>query len=907
MYMSSAEIRKAFLDYFASRGHEIVPSSSLVPVGDPTLLFTNAGMVQFKNAFLGLEKRDYKRAVSAQKCLRVSGKHNDLENVGPSPRHHTFFEMLGNFSFGDYFKREAIAYAWEFLTEALGLPAERLSATIYKDDDEAFHLWQEVAGLEPERIARLGEKDNFWSMGDTGPCGPCSEIIYDRGKENCTCGRPDCNPAIDCERWWELWNLVFMQFNRDATGKLTPLEKPGVDTGMGMERITAVIQSADSNYQTDLFQPLMRRVQELLGHSEEEVQKNLVAYRVIADHSRAITFLIADGVVPGNEGRNYVLRMILRRAARFGKKIGFSWPFLSEIAQVVIDLMGEHYTELIDRRDFVLKMITQEEERFRQTLDMGLNLLYNLMEELSSRRKKVIPGEEAFKLYDTYGFPLDLTRDVAFEQGFTVDEAGFHASMADQRARSRAPGEREEEDVRVYQKLLESLQQENLLDEGGVEHIYDETVATEARVLALLRGGQSISQAEEGEEVEIVLSATPFYMESGGQASDIGFITHYVPGEKVGEEAVDWEMKVEEMRQPVPGLIIHVGHITEGTAHRGDIVWAEVDLERRWDIARNHTATHLLHAELRYILGSHVQQHGSLVDEKRLRFDFTHPAMLTQEELNAIEQAVNEDILVNFPVEVSHTDYKTAIAQGAIALFGEKYGERVRVIKIGYPDEPFSQELCGGTHVAWTSEIGYFHIVSATSVGAGLRRIEAVTGREAQRIIQERLGKLEATAAFLGCAPDEVDRKVLALMDELNRHKKEISQLRREIAQRDFERLMTKVQNVSGVKVLAAQVMAWDMETLREMSDWFRERAGSGVVVLGAVLEAKPRFVAAVTPDLVERGLHAGKLVQAVAQIVGGGGGGKPTLAQAGGHDISRLGEALLSVPDLVAKSIAKA
>ena len=905
MKMSSAQIRRAFLDYFAQQGHTIVPSSSLVPARDPTLLFTNAGMVQFKDLFLGLEQREYTRATSAQKCMRVSGKHNDLENVGPSPRHHTFFEMLGNFSFGDYFKREAIGYAWEFLTQVLGLPRERLWITIYQEDEEAFELWQEVAGIPASRIVRMGKKDNFWAMGDTGPCGPCSEIIYDRGPEHCTCGLPHCSPAVECERWWELWNLVFMQFNLNPDGAMTPLPKPSIDTGMGLERITAVMQGVDSNYDTDLFRPLMQRTRELLGDDLEAMQRKLVSYRVIADHSRAIAFLIADGVVPGNEGRNYVLRLILRRAARHGKLIGFRGPFLAPIADKVIELMGEHYAELTRRRDFILKVITQEEERFQETLDTGLALLERLMSDLRARGEKVIPGSEAFRLYDTYGFPLDLTRDVAREQGFTIDEEGFQRAMQEQRERARAAQPSAVlEDIQLHQRLLSKLVEEGKLPPTGVKHLYEEALEVETEVVAILKEGKTTNTAVEGDEVQVVLGATPFYVESGGQVSDTGFITCY-SAEEEGEAR--WEIEVSDVRQPVPGLILHVGRVTLGTPRTGDRVWAAVDYERRMDIARNHTATHILHSELRYILGEHVQQAGSLVAPDRLRFDFTHPAMLTQDELDAVEQSVNEAILANYPVEVVHTTYDEAIASGAIALFGEKYGHEVRVVKIGPPGEPFSQELCGGTHVAWTSEIGFFHILSESGVGTGIRRIEAVTGHTARRLIQERLRLLESTATFLGCAPEEVDRRVLALLNQTQQQEKEISRLRRELARRDFQMLLTQVQEVEGVKVVAARVETGSMEILREMSDWFRDQLGSCVVVLATLIGGKPNFVAAITPDLVKRGFHAGHLVRAVAQMVGGSGGGKPTLAQAGGRDTNMLNEALRLVPKLVAETVARA
>ncbi len=905
--MLSAEIRRKFLDFFAENGHTVVPSSSLVPENDPTLLFTNAGMVQFKDVFLGLEKRPYTRATSSQKCMRVSGKHNDLENVGPSPRHHTFFEMLGNFSFGDYFKKEAIAYAWEFLTQRLGLPKERLWATIYEEDDEAWELWQKVAGMPPERIVRMGKKDNFWAMGDTGPCGPCSEIIYDRGKQYCTCHRPDCSPAVECERWWELWNLVFMQYELHPDGSMTPLPRPSIDTGMGLERITAVMQGVESNYETDLFWPIILKTKELLGHSDEQVLENIVSYRVIADHGRAITFLIGDGVLPSNEGRGYILRMILRRAARHGRKIGFKGPFLAHIADKVIEIMGHHYTELPLRRDFIKNLITQEEERFQQTLDIGLNLLDTLIADLASKGQKIIPGEEAFRLYDTYGFPLDLTRVVARERGFEVDEEGFNRAMEAQRARARAAtvfelGEEELKKAEFYSNLYEQLRREGAIPESGVEHLYETEIEVRTKVAAIIKGGQRVSVAHKGDEVEIVLPRTPFYVESGGQVSDTGWIT--CTRSINGEETV-WEMEVEDMLRPLPGLIIHKGKIVEGVARVGDEVWATVDAERRMDISRNHTATHILHSQLRRLLGRHVYQTGSLVAPDRLRFDFTHTGMLTQTQIRDLEKMVNEIILANYPVQAIHTTYKEAIAQGAIALFEEKYGEEVRMLVIGYPDEIISKELCGGTHVSNTGEIGFFHILSEQGVGTGVRRIEAVTGRYALELAMERLQVLESTAAFLSCPPEEVDRRVLALMGELQNKDKEIQKLQRALARKVYESLLDKAIKVKDVNVIAAKVEEVENEDiLREMSDWLRETLGSAVVILATVLNGKPFFIAAISEDLAEKGLHAGHLVKEIAKVVGGGGGGKATMAQAGGRDKSRIEEALRLVPELVAKAL---
>jgi alanyl-tRNA synthetase len=656
-------------------------------------------MVQFKDAFLGLEKRDYTRATTSQKCMRVAGKHNDLENVGPSPRHHTFFEMLGNFSFGDYFKREAIRFAYECLTQVYGFNPNRLYYTVYTDDDEAFGYWVDDMKVAADRVYRMGEKTNFWTMGDIGPCGPTSELHYDWGPEFCSCDQPDCSVFLDngCERWLEVWNLVFMQFNQAADGSRTPLPRPGVDTGMGLERIVSVVQNKRSNYQTDLFTPIMDRVQELLGHSNSDREKHLVSYRVIADHGRAVTFMIGDGVMPGNEGRRYVLRLILRRAARHGRLAGFTDPFLVEIAKVVFKEMGEHYTELKARQEFILNVIAQEEERFYQTYEFGLKLLTNLMEDLKCREETEISGPDAFKLHATFGFPFELTRDIALEQGLQVDEDGFDQAMAEHGKISASDQFKVtgEETLSFYANLLEKMKTGGLVGGEGVKHAPYDGSEMESHLVAIIRDGQGVQSAREGELVELVLDATSFYVEAGGQISDTGSVVH--------SEDLDsppaWEFQVTDLRQPVTGLIVHVGQMIMGTAHQGDVVQATVDAERRWDIMRNHTATHLLHRELRRVLGEHVQQAGSLVASDRLRFDFTHPGMLTQDELWDIESSVNDAILVNYPVRPEYHTYKEAVAAGATALFGEKYGGVVRVVKIGGEEAPFSQELCGGTHV----------------------------------------------------------------------------------------------------------------------------------------------------------------------------------------------------------------
>ena len=912
--MTSAEVRQSFLDFFAARGHTIVPSASLIPVDDPTLLFTNAGMNQFKDVFLGLGTRPYTRAADTQKCMRVSGKHNDLEDVGRDGYHHTFFEMLGNWSFGDYYKKEAIAWAWELLTEVWGLPKERLWVTVFKDelgeletDEEAAGYWRSETDISHDHVLYFGRKDNFWEMADTGPCGPCSEIHYDRGLHACTRqGKSDhiCQVNGDCGRFIELWNLVFIQYNKDADGTLHPLPAKHVDTGAGFERLVAVLQGVDSNYKTDLFTPIIRRVQEMAGHTDAEVDENIVAYRVIADHGRAIAFLIGDGVLPGNEGRNYVLRMILRRAARFGRKLGFTRPFLAEVAKVVIEVMGSHFPELANRRRFILTTITQEEERFLRTLDLGLTRLDEVLAELEVKGERSVPGDAAFRLYDTFGLPLEITRDVARERGLSVDEAGYQVALEEQRRRARRAEPFEvpdEETLARYQKVLADLQKQGLLGKDGVEHDPYTVTELETTVAAILRDGEPTRSAKEGDQVEVVLPATCFYVEAGGQVSDTGFIAAYPPGE---DEPI-WEIGVQDVRRLIPGLIVHIGVVTQGRPRVGDTAWAVVDYERRMDIARNHTATHLLHSELRYILGEHVQQAGSLVAPDRLRFDFTHPAMLTEKELNALTRSVNDAILANYPVMVVEERYRQAVNEGVIALFGEKYGDIVRVVRIGWPGEPFSQELCGGTHVNETGEIGLFHIISEEGVGAGVRRIEAVTGRGAVELVEHQLGTLQRAAAYLGVSPEEVDRRALGLLDELQAARKEIARLQQQLARREFEALLEQIQSVAGVSLLSARVTAPSMEVLREMTDWFRDRLGSGVVVLGTVLGERPAFVAAVTPDLVKRGVDAARLVRGLARIVGGGGGGRPALAQAGGRDPSRLDEALRQAPRILEEQLA--
>ena len=884
--LSTFEIRKFFLEYFQARKHQIVDSGSLVPADDPTLLFVNAGMVQFKDVFLGLEKRGYKRATTSQKCLRVSGKHNDLENVGPSPRHHTFFEMLGNFSFGDYFKRDAIQFAWDLLVNELELPLERLWFSVYTDDDEAEELWQKV-GAPPERILRFGKKDNWWAMGDVGPCGPCSEIHYYWGDLEDQVGD---GVNVDDE-YLEIWNLVFMQYEqREPGGELIPLPRPSVDTGMGLERLASILQGKDNNYDTDAFTPIMDRIQAMLGHSDAQRQEHLVGYRVIADHGRAITFLISDGVMPGNEGRDYVVRMILRRAARFGKMIGFEEPFLAEICRVVIAEFGAHYTVLQGNEDFILQTVTAEEERFQRALNAGLALLDGLLERLRAGGTGVIPGEDAFRLWDTYGFPLDITRDVAQENGFSVDEAGYLEALQQQRRQSGSDQAGLAADVSVYVTMLEDLRGRGLLDADGVKQlIYEDAEDADTVVIGLLKDGRAVEQAHAGEEVEVILPETPFYVESGGQVSDTGEIEYFPDG----MERPAWRVRVRMMRRPIPGLVVHVGEVGSGTVLVGDPAYALIDTERRWDIMRNHTATHLLHAELRAQLGAHVRQRGSLVAPDRLRFDFSHQQPVSAEELSAIEQAANAAVLANDAVKDRWTDFDRAVGEGALAFFEEKYGDTVRVISIGDGGDALSQELCGGTHVGTTGEIGPFVITSEGSSAAGVRRIEALTGRAAQALSADRMAALNAAAASLRVQPERTAEAVQRLQEQNRQLERQLEQLRAELARQQSERLLSHAVRLNGLSILAEQVEVSDVDTLRQMTDWFRDRLGSSVVVLGSVINDKPMLVAAATADAIEKGIHAGNLVRDAAKIVGGGGGGRPNMAQAGGRHADKLPEAL--------------
>ncbi|HET8679671.1 MAG TPA: alanine--tRNA ligase [bacterium] len=866
---SSLAIARRFLTFFEARGHTIVPSSSLVPAGDPTLLFTNSGMVQFKDVFLGRERRSYVRAATLQRCMRVSGKHNDLETVGPSPRHHTFFYMLGNFSFGDYFKREAIPWAWEFVTRDLAIPRDRLIVTVLHDDEESHEHWRAL-GLPDERILRMGEKTNFWAMGPTGPCGPNSELHYDWGPEYCTCGRAeDCSVALDndCGRWLEIWNLVFMQFDQAADGTRAPLPSPGVDTGMGLERIASVVQQVPTVYDTDLFAPILDRIQSLLHHTDEQRKAAIVPYRVIADHGRAAVFLIADGVTPGNEGRAYVLRMILRRAIRFGRRAGFAGPFMAEIGAAVIALMRDENPDLEQRRDFILKVIEAEEARFSQTLTVGLDRLSEVISGVRSRGLATIPGDEAFKLYDTYGFPLEMTRDVAAESNLTIDEEGFRREMESQRRRSRAGA-----------GAAASVE----ADAGALpptEFVGYTRESSPANVVALLRDGARIDEAGAGEDIVVILDRTPFYAEAGGQVGDTGVLT-----------ARGLRAEVSDTRRVGPGVTGHVGRIARGHVRAGMRVRTTIDADRRAAIKRNHTATHLLHRALGEVLGDHARQAGSLVAPDRLRFDFTHLAPLTAEERAAVERRVNEIILADRPVRASVMPLERAQRLGAMALFGEKYGEQVRVVEV----KGYSRELCGGTHVTATGQIGLLTITAESSVAAGVRRIEAVCGWPAYERARANEGLIVEIAGVVRASPAEVLDRVRRLAEQARGDRT------------PSDRAVTKdavlrtTVDIDGVRVATARIDGASHEALREAGDGLRARVGEGVIVLGGASGDRVNVVAMVTAALHGRGLRADTVVRAVTARLGGTGGGRADLAQGGGREAARLDEVLDAVPEIV-------
>ncbi|MEW6365500.1 MAG: alanine--tRNA ligase [Acidobacteriota bacterium] len=878
--MKAHQIRSAFLEYFKERGHEIVKSSSLIPQSDPTLLFTNAGMNQFKEVFLGKQKRPYTRAASVQKCMRAGGKHNDLDNVGHTHRHHTFFEMLGNFSFGDYFKEDAIAMAWEFFTARLGLPSDRLWVTVYKDDDQAYEIWRRIAGVGADHVLRFDERDNFWAMGETGPCGPCSEILIDQGPE-VGCRLPTCAPGCSCDRYLELWNLVFMQYDRDAAGVMHPLPSPCIDTGAGLERIAAVLQGVHSNFHSDLFQPLIRQVSEMADVDYDAESEMGAAMRVIADHVRSATFVISDGALPANDGRGSVVRRVLRRAMRYGGKLGFQEPFLYKLVGVVVGIMGEAYPELTLLRDHTARVILAEEERFETTLTVGLRIL----EKLCEKSAGVVSGEELFKLYDTYGFPLDLAREYCEERQLRVDEAGFEAEMRRQRDAQRARAE------------VASLvgggadAQSGLLKDVARPRFtgYRSLREDGARVVRLFRDGATVRRLEEGEAGEVLIDPTPFYAESGGQIGDRGELLG--PAGRALVRSAGYRGDAYSMLDVV---------VERGALETGQDVDAVVDAESRTNAAIHHTSTHLLHAALREVLGPHVKQAGSLVDPSHLRFDFSHYAALKDREIADIEDMVNREVRANETVETAVMPIEEALAGGALAFFGEKYGNEVRVIKIG----DFSMELCGGTHLSATGQIGLFRVDSEGSVASGVRRITAHAGNAAVESIHRDTALLREIEQLIRSSRAELPSSIARLQEQLKQREREIQELRRkQLSSIDIEQGASR--QVDGVRVVSHRIDGLDLPALREVMDRWREQIRSGVVVLVAESEGKAQLLVGVTKDLTKR-LHAGSLIKGLAALVGGKGGGRPDLAEAGGKDPSGIERVLETVDKAVADALEK-
>jgi alanyl-tRNA synthetase len=864
--MTSNELRQAFLEFFREQNHEVVASSPLVPGNDPTLLFTNAGMVQFKDVFLGTDKRSYKRAATSQRCVRAGGKHNDLENVGYTARHHTFFEMLGNFSFGDYFKRDAIQYAWDFLTGTLGLSPERLWVTVYEEDDEAADIWLKEMQIDPQRFSRLGEKDNYWSMGDTGPCGPCSEIFYDHGPD--VAGGPPGSPDEDGDRYVEIWNLVFMQFDRAADGTMTPLPKPSVDTGMGLERIAAVMQGVHTNYDIDLFKHLIKSVASTLGVSSDGSS----SLNVIADHIRACSFLVCDGVLPGNEGRGYVLRRIIRRAIRHGKKLGANDAFFYKLVAPLVREMGDAYPELAKAQAHVEKVLQKEEQRFAETLDQGMEILESAIRGLDGQE---IPGDVAFKLYDTYGFPVDLTADIARERGLTVDEQGFAAAMAGQRKRARAASK------------FSAASGEGISTDAQSEFLGYSGTDGSSEVIGIFKNGVAAELLENGESGAMILSATPFYAESGGQIGDAGILVN------------DGKIFSVSDTQKSGDAIVHFGMVEAGDFRVGDEVEAIVDADRRQATRLNHSATHLMHAALREILGEHVQQKGSLVTPDKLRFDFSHLEAVSADELQAIEDSVNAQIRANVAADTQVMTYDDAIESGAVALFGEKYGDQVRVLRFG----DFSVELCGGTHVDRTGDIGLFKITAEGGVASGVRRIEAVTGRAAVAWVDGQQQTLQQIAGMLRSQPDQIGNKVEQLLKRNKELEKDLAAARQALITGGSGDGAEDVMDVAGVKLLVNRIDGADAKTLREAVDRYKDKLQSAIVVLGSVDNGVVRLAAGVTKDHTDR-VKAGDLIKPVAEQVGGKGGGRPDFAQAGGSDAAALDAALQSVSAWVTEQL---
>ena len=874
MSQSVNDLRRAFIQYFEQQGHRAVPSAPLIPQADPTLLFTNAGMNQFKRVFLGEETRAYNRAVTVQKCLRAGGKHNDLENVGYTRRHHTFFEMLGNFSFGDYFKEDAIRFGWEFLTSVVGLSKDRMWITIFREDDEADRLWRKI-GVSPSRIVRCGEKDNFWQMADTGPCGPCSELHFDQGPSV----PGDATPNGEGDRVIEIWNLVFMQFNRDSAGTLNPLPKPSIDTGMGLERLTAVAQGRLSNYDSDLFAPLLAAIGGRAGAEYGAVEQADRSMRVIADHLRAITFLMADGVLPSNEGRGYVLRRILRRAARHGRLLGITEPFLHELTATVVEQMGEAYHELRPAAGTVAEATRGEEERFIATLDQGLPILNDMLTKVRASGQNMLSGTEIFKLYDTYGFPMDLIAEACREQDIRLDETGFEAAIEEQRTRARKTGGFEGETARPA--LSEVAARVGTTAFVGYEHLNSEGV-----VQALLKGDRLVKDAREGDDIEVVLDVTPFYAEGGGQAGDQGLLT-----------GPDGRVEIRETTRPVPALIVHKGVVTSGSIREGERLQLSVNRRTRHDAARNHTATHLVHAALRDLLGPHVKQYGSLVAPNRLRFDFAHFRPLASRDIDEIESIVNEQVRQDQPVQTDVMGVQEAVAGGALAFFGDKYGDQVRVVHI----DTFSKELCGGTHCRRTGEIGLFRIVSESGVAAGVRRIECLTGSGALDSLKRLEADVRELSDLLKVAPGEVVARTRKLNEQLKEKERELAEVKLKMASTSSGD--AQAREIKGVQVHAQRTDGLDVNGMRALADQLRDKLRSGVVALGAANDGKVSLLVVVTKDLVGR-LKAGELIKEMATEVGGTGGGRPEMAQAGGKNPEGLGTALEKVFGLVQKAL---
>ncbi len=871
--MTGAEIRAAFLSYFERHGHKVLPSSPLVPGNDPSLLFTNAGMVQFKEYFLGLASAGWKRAATAQRCLRVSGKHNDLENVGYTARHHTLFEMLGNFSFGDYFKKDAIFFGWDFLTREMGIDGERMTVSVFREDDEAYDIWHKTMGLPASRIVRFGEEDNFWAMGPTGPCGPCSEIIYDQG-EGTGCGRPSCAVGCDCDRFLEIWNLVFMQFNQGEDGTRTPLPKPSIDTGMGLERLAAAIQGVKSNYDTDLFRRIIADIERLSGVKYGGDPSRDAATRVIADHSRATAFLIADGVLPANEGRGYVLRRIMRRALRHGKKLGFDGPFLHKVAASVVRDFSPAYPELERSASFIDTVALNEEKRFLETLDAGLRMVEEEFARIGNAGARVFAGSVAFKLYDTFGFPVDLTADLCRERGVALDTEGFEAEMERQRAQSREAWKGGE--VGVSDAATGELSRTGV----SVEFVGYDRLEAAARVVALFRDGERVMSAAEGEKVDLVTDVTPFYGESGGQAGDAG--------EGTGK---GFRLAVTDASRPAADLVIHRAKVAEGTVSEGMTVDLRVDSTLRARTQANHTATHLLQAALRKVLGGHVKQAGSYVGPDKLRFDFTHFEATPADALRMVEDAVNDAVFSDRPVTWERLPYEEAIAKGAMAFFGEKYADEVRMVTV----PGVSRELCGGTHVRRTGEIAMFRIVSEGALAAGVRRIEALTGPEAFRHLREDADRVLQIALDLKVSPADAVERVRKLQAQVRALEKDVQEARRRSARDLVGEVLAKARDVEGVRVVEAKVEPMDPAALRELADAVKGRLKSGLLLLGTVEEGRCHLVAGATPDLAPA-YSASEIVKNAARFVGGGGGGRRDMAQAGGSNVEGVDSAVSSL-----------